>query len=48
MQVVLNNEDEGSSSGEADSVDSVIYIGRIGRHLEEKYIGRSRRRIVRI
>ena len=48
MQVIHQDKDKRSDSGETDSVGTVIYVGRIGRHLEGKCIGRLRRRIIGI
>jgi len=40
MQVIYQNENERRSSGEADSVDTIIYIGMISRYVERKYTKR--------
>jgi len=42
MQAILKNEDEGRYSRRTDTVNFVICVGRISRHLEIKYIGESR------
>ena len=48
MQVVYKNKDEGDNNGRADTVDFIIYIGEISRHIEEKCAGRLRRRTTEI
>ena len=48
MQIIHQDENEGSSSGKADSMGIVIYIERIGRYLEGKHVGRLGRMIIRI
>ena len=47
MQAIYN-EDERRNSRETDSVDTIIYIRGIGRHLEEKYARRFGDRIIGI
>ena len=37
MQVVFKNENERSSSEKTNSVDIVLCVGRVSRHLEGKY-----------
>ena len=39
MQVIYKNKDERSSSGRANPMDLVIYIGKIGKYVERKCIG---------
>ena len=48
MQVVYKNEDEGSSHGGANLVGTVIYIRKISRCMEGKYIRRSGEGVIRI
>ena len=48
MQIILEDEDEKSYGGGADSMDSVIYTGRISRCIEIKHVRRlgGRRNII--
>ena len=46
MQVVHQDEDERSSSKGADSVNLIIYIRRIDRYIEGKYVGRPKERTI--
>ena len=48
MQVVYQNEDEGSNSGGVDLVDVIICIEEIGRYIKRKCIRELRRRIIGI
>ena len=48
MQVIYENEDEKDNSRRADTVDLIIYIGRISRYMEGKYAGRLERGITEI
>ena len=48
MQVIYENEDEKGNSRRADTVDLIIYIGRISRYMKGKYTGRLERRITGI
>ena len=38
MQAIFKNENERRCSGRTDSVDIVLYIREISRHLEREYI----------
>ena len=48
MQAIYKNEDERGGSRKADSVDAIVYAGRIGEYLERKYVGRSGREVIGI
>ena len=48
MQTIYKNKDEGSSSGETDSVDIVIHVERIDKYVKGKHIGRFREKIIKI
>ena len=48
MQVIYQDENEKSDCREADLVDIVIYIEKISRYLEGKYIRRFRSRVIGI
>ena len=48
MQTVFKNEDKGDISRRTDLVDIIVYVRRIGRHLEEEHIRRPRRRVIGI
>ena len=48
MQVVYKNENKGSSSREANLMDTIICTRGISWYLEEKYTGGSRSRTIRI
>jgi len=39
MLIICQDENERGSSGGADSMGVVIYIGRIGRYLKREHIG---------
>jgi len=42
MQIIFENKNERSSDRRKNSVNVVIYIGRISRCVEKKCIGESR------
>jgi len=44
MQVIYKNENEGSNSGGADTVDLIICIEEFGRYIEGEYTRRLGRR----
>ena len=48
MQVIFENEVERSNSGGTGELDSLIYTGRINRHIEGKRYGEVRSRGGRI
>ena len=48
MQVVFEDEDEGSPTGRTNLVDFVICTRRVSRCLEEKCVGRFERRNIGI
>ena len=48
MQIVHQDKDERSSSKEADSMNSIPYIGGVGKCLEGKHFRRLGRRIIGI
>ena len=48
MQAIHKNKDEESGSWRTDSVGVIIYIGRIGRCLKEKYTRRLGKKVVRV
>ena len=48
MQVVFEDEDEGSSTRRTNPVDFVICTRKVGGYLEEKCIGRFGRRNIGI
>ena len=48
MQVIFKNETKRSNSSEADLVNSIIYVGRIGRCLKGKHFERLRSRATEI
>lgn len=48
MQVVYKNEDEGSSGRRTDPVNFIIYVRRIGRCIERKYVRGFGKRIIEI
>ena len=48
MQTIFENEDERSNSGEANSMDTIIYIERISRCMERECVRRFGNRRIRI
>jgi len=48
MQAVYMHEDEGSSSGGIDPMDTVIYTRGLSRHLEGERVGGPGGRTIRI
>ena len=48
MQIIHQDEDEESGSRRANSIGIVIYIERVSKCMEGKYIRRLERRIARI
>ena len=44
MQIIQESKDEEDTIREADLVGVVLCAGRVGRHMEEKYVGRTRGR----
>ena len=40
MQTIFENEDERSNSGRTNTLDTIIYAGRIGRYMKEEFIRR--------
>jgi len=48
MQTIYKNENERGSSGKTNSVDFLIYTGRIGGYLKGEYIGGLKSRTIGI
>ena len=48
MQTIYINEDKGSHSRETSTVDIVLYIGVIGRYLEEECYREFRKRFTEL
>ena len=48
MQVIFDNKNKRRHSGRIDSVDIVLCVRGICRHMKEEYIGESRIRKFRI
>jgi len=48
MQIIYQNKDERRSSERTNTVDFVICVRKISRHLKEKYTGEFRNRDIGI
>ena len=48
MQALYKNKNKGYFSGGADSIDAIIYVGRISRHLKRECFRRFGDRNIKV